>query len=31
MAYVTNGGWVDPNTADGMRKSMVDEFSSIYV
>lgn len=31
MAYVTNGGWVDANTADGMRKSMVDEFSSIYV
>ncbi len=31
LAYVTNGGWVDANTADGMRKSMVDEFSSIYV
>ncbi|MBC2834062.1 DEAD/DEAH box helicase [Paragemmobacter straminiformis] len=31
MAYVTNGGWIDANTADGMRKSMVDEFSSIYV
>lgn len=31
LAYVTNGGWVDANTADGMRKAMVDEFSSIYV
>lgn len=31
LAYVTNGGWVDANTADGMRKSMVDEFSSVYV
>ena len=31
MAFVTNGGWVDANTADGMRKSMADEFSSIYV
>lgn len=31
MAYVTNGGWVDANTADGMRKSMADEFASIYV
>lgn len=31
MAYVTNGGWVDANTADGMRKSLVEEFSSIYV
>lgn len=31
LAYVTNGGWVDANTADGMRKSMVEEFASIYV
>jgi predicted helicase len=31
LAYVSNGGWVDANTADGMRKSMADEFSSIYV
>jgi predicted helicase len=31
IAYVTNGGWLDSNTADGMRKSLVDEFSSIYV
>lgn len=31
IAYVTNGGWLDSNTADGMRKSLADEFSSIYV
>lgn len=31
LAYVTNGGWVDANTADGMRKSLVEEFASIYV
>lgn len=31
LAYVTNGGWIDANTADGMRKSMVDDFSTIYV
>ena len=31
MAYVTNGGWIDANTGDGMRKSLVEEFSSIYV
>lgn len=31
MAYVTNGGWIDANTGDGMRKSLVEEFSAIYV
>ncbi|TWG49545.1 type ISP restriction/modification enzyme [Aminobacter sp. J44] len=31
LAYVSNGGWIDANTADGMRKCMVEEFSSIYV
>ncbi|ODT75598.1 MAG: hypothetical protein ABS76_33850 [Pelagibacterium sp. SCN 64-44] len=31
LAYVTNGGWVEANTADGMRKSLADEFSSIFV
>jgi predicted helicase len=31
LAYVTNGGWVDANTADGLRKCFHDEFSSIYV
>lgn len=31
LAYVTNGGWVDANTADGLRKCFQDEFSTIYV
>lgn len=28
---MTNGGWIDANTCDGMRKSLVEEFSTIYV
>jgi len=31
VAYVTNGGWLDANTADGMRLSLAEEFSSIHV
>lgn len=31
IAYVTNGGWLDSNTADGMRKTLAEEFSSIHV
>lgn len=31
IAYVTNGGWLDANTADGMRKSLADEFTSIHI
>ncbi|MDL5160440.1 DEAD/DEAH box helicase [Actinomycetospora termitidis] len=31
IAYVTNGGWLDSNTANGMRLSLADEFSDIYV
>ncbi len=31
IAYVTNGGFIDSNTADGMRKTLADEFTSIYV
>lgn len=31
VAYVTNGGYIDSNTADGLRKSLADEFHSIYV
>jgi predicted helicase len=31
VAFVSNGGWVDGNTADGMRLSLVDEYSHIYV
>lgn len=31
IAFVSNGGWVDGNITDGMRKSLADEFSSIDV
>lgn len=31
IGFITNGGWVDANTADGMRKTLADEFSSLYV
>ncbi len=31
IAFVSNGGFLDSNTADGMRKTLADEFSTIYV
>ena len=31
VAYVSNGGFVDANTADGLRKCLVDEFSNVYI
>ena len=31
VAFVSNGGWVDGNTADGIRLSLADEYSRIYV
>ena len=31
LAYVTNGGWIDGNAMDGMRKSIAEEFTSIYI
>jgi len=31
IAYVTNGGFLDSNTADGLRKTLAEEFSEIYV
>ena len=30
ICYVTNGGFIDGNTADGFRKCLTDEFSKIY-
>ncbi|MFB2583449.1 DEAD/DEAH box helicase [Herbiconiux liukaitaii] len=30
VAYVSNGGFIDSNSADGLRKTLVEEFSSIY-
>ncbi|MEE1651070.1 type ISP restriction/modification enzyme [Brachybacterium sp. J144] len=31
IGFVTNGGWIDGNTAAGVRKTLTDEFSTIYV
>ena len=31
MGFVTNAGFLESNTADGMRKCLFEEFSSIYV
>lgn len=31
IGFVSNGGYIDGNNADGLRKSLRDEFDSIYV
>lgn len=31
IGFVTNGGWIQGNTAAGVRKTLAEEFSSIYV
>lgn len=31
VGFVTNAGWLDANTTNGLRKCLVEEFSSIYV
>ncbi|MBB5408875.1 putative helicase [Paraburkholderia sp. HC6.4b] len=31
IGFVTNAGFLEANTADGLRKCLADEFSSIYV
>jgi predicted helicase len=31
LAYVSNAGWLDANTADGLRKCLAGEFSNIHV
>ncbi|WP_314660147.1 type ISP restriction/modification enzyme, partial [Rothia dentocariosa] len=31
IAFVSNGSFLDGNAADGLRKSLVDEFSKLYV
>ena len=31
VAFVTNGGFIDANSADGLRKTLADEFATIYV
>ncbi len=30
ICYVSNGGYIDSNTADGLRKSLADEFHAVY-
>lgn len=30
VCYVTNGAFIDSNSADGLRKSLAEEFTSIY-
>lgn len=31
VGYISNAGWLDANTADGLRKCLADEFTSIHV
>lgn len=31
VAFVSNGGWIDGNTADGIRLSMAEDFTDLYV
>jgi predicted helicase len=31
IGFVTNGGFIEANTADGLRRCLVDEFSNLYV
>ncbi|MCY1684539.1 DEAD/DEAH box helicase [Kocuria sp. SL71] len=31
IGFVTNGGWIEGNTAAGVRKTLAEDFSSIYV
>ena len=31
IGFITNAGWTESNSADGMRKCLQDEFSSIYI
>ena len=31
VAFVSNGGWIDGNTGDGIRLSLAEDFSDIYV
>ncbi len=31
VGFVSNGGWIEANTTDGMRLSLADDYSAIYV
>ena len=31
VAFVSNGGWIDSNTSDGVRLAMAEDFTDLYV
>ncbi|MFD6897087.1 DEAD/DEAH box helicase [Rhodococcus sp. NPDC060086] len=31
VAFVSNGGWIESNSGDGIRRALADEYSRIYV
>ncbi|MBQ9725131.1 MAG: DEAD/DEAH box helicase, partial [Neisseriaceae bacterium] len=31
IGFITNAGWINSNSADGLRKCLVEEFTTIYV
>ncbi|MBO4576022.1 MAG: DEAD/DEAH box helicase, partial [Neisseriaceae bacterium] len=31
IGFITNAGWIDSNSADGLRKCLAEEFTTIYV
>lgn len=31
IGFVTNAGWIEANNSDGMRKCLLEEFSSLYI
>ncbi|MFA5957679.1 DEAD/DEAH box helicase [Hyphomicrobium sp.] len=31
LGFVTNAGWIDGNATDGLRRTLADEFTNIYV
>lgn len=31
IGFITNAGWIESNSADGMRKCLQEDFSSIYI
>lgn len=31
VAFVSNGGWIDGNTGDGVRLSMAEDFTNLYI
>lgn len=31
VAFISNGGWIDGNTGDGVRLSMAEDFTDLYV